>query len=158
LLCAEGLSQVNLTLCAIDESNREECLALDVAPHQREFVASNSRSLAWAEANAGCVPLGVFLEKSMVGFAMFEPRGATVFSLHRIMIDASHQGRGVGEATMRLVMDTMSDLGAETIYLSFRPGNLAAKALFVKLGFVFHIEEPDGEIVYRFGPPNEPGT
>lgn len=94
----------------------------------------------------------------MVEFAMFEARGATVFSLHRIMIEASHQGEGVGAAAMKLLFDRTSNLGAETIYLGFRPENATAKALFEKLGFVFHIEEPDGEIVYRLGAPKELGT
>ena len=88
----------------------------------------------------------------MVGFAMYEPRGNGVFSVHRLMIDAAHQNQGIGSWSMRLVMDTIVGLGGETIYLSFQPKNIEAKRLFEKFGFVFHEREPDGEVVYRFGP------
>lgn len=148
---------MKLTLCDIVESNREECLGLAVLPSQRSLVAPNSNSLAWAAASPSCVPLGILLDGSMVGFAMFEPRGPTVFSLHRFMIDAAHQQKGLGLASMRLVMGRMVDLGAKTIYLSFRPENHAAKALYEKLEFAFHVEEPDGEVVYRYGPPGDLG-
>ena len=88
----------------------------------------------------------------MIGLAMYEPRGNEVFSVHRLMIDRSFQGKGAGHGAMQLVMEELFSLGAETIYLSFRPENEVAKRLFEKLGYVFHIEEPDGEIVYRYGP------
>ena len=51
----------------------------------------------------------------MVGFAMYEPRGNGVFSVHRLMIDAAHQNQGIGSWSMRLVMDTIVGLGGETI-------------------------------------------
>lgn len=89
---------------------------------------------------------------------MYEPRGSTVFSLHRFMIDAVHQRQGLGLAAMRLIMQRMFAQGAETIYLSFRPENEGARALYEKLGYVFHMEEPDGEVVYRHGPARDLGA
>ncbi len=149
---------MTLVLCDIVDSNREECLNLRVFPSQEHLVASNSRSLAWAAASQSCVPVGVLLDDSMIGFAMYEPRGSTVFSLHRFMIDAVHQRQGLGHAAMRLIMQKMFAEGAETIYLSFRPENEGAKALYEKLGYVFHIEEPDGEVVYRYGAARDLGA
>ena len=89
---------------------------------------------------------------------MYESRGPTVYSLHRFMIDAMQQRQGVGLAAMKLIMRELFDLGAETIYLSFRPENEAARALYDRLGFVFHIVEPDGEVVFRHGPAKDLGT
>ena len=97
------------------------------------------------------MPLGIYADGEMVGFAMYEPRGNNVFSVHRFMIDNRHQRKGIGLRAMQLVMERISSLGGKTIYLSFRPENVAAKRLYEKLGLDFHEEEPDGELIYRFG-------
>jgi diamine N-acetyltransferase len=82
---------------------------------------------------------------------MYEPRGNDVFSVHRLMIDAKHQRKGIGFRAMQLVMDQIWSSGGKTIYLSFRPENFAAKHLYEKLAFEFYEEEADGELIYRFG-------
>ena len=135
----------------IDETNRDACVALSVTETQTKMIAPNSTSMAWADTNPLCVPLGIYFDGEMVGFAMYEPRGNNVFSVHRFMIDMRHHRKGIGLRAMQLVMERISTLGGKTIYLSFRPENVAAKRLFEKLGFDFHGEEPDGELVYRFG-------
>jgi diamine N-acetyltransferase len=135
----------------IDDTNRDVCVALSVTKAQTKLIAPNSKSLAGADANPRCVPLGIITDGEMVGFVMYEPRGNEVFSIHRFMIDRRHQRKGIGLQAMQLVMERISSLGGETIYLSFRPENVAAKQLYERLGFTFHEEEPDGELVYRFG-------
>jgi diamine N-acetyltransferase len=88
----------------------------------------------------------------MVGFLMYEPRGNEVVSLHRFMIDAKFQGQGMGRQAMELALEEIFLEGMKTIYLSFRPENVAARNLYESLGFIYELTEPDGEIVYRFGP------
>lgn len=125
---------------------------------QSPLIAPNSNSLAWADLNPRCDPMGVYRDDQMIGFAMCEPRGNKVFSVHRLMIDQSFQRQGAGLLAMQLVMDKIFSPGAVTIYLGFRPENAAAKGLFEKLDYVFHIEEPDGEIVSRYGPERDIST
>lgn len=149
---------MDISLRPIDDTNRHECVALSVTEAQDKLIAPNSKSLAWADINTRCVPLAVYADGKMVGFAMYEPRGNDVFSVHRFMIDCRHQRNGIGLNAMQLVMGTISSLGGKTIYLSFRPDNIAAKRLYEKLGFDFHEEEPDGELVYRFGSVREIAT
>jgi len=132
--------------------NVQPCLRLEVAPEQRGLVASNERSLAQAAANADCVPLAVICNGQMAGFLMVEPRGKKVASIHRLMVDRGYQRRGIGRAAMRIVIERLQAEGYETIYLSFRPENAAARRLFDSLGFEEHEIEPDGEVVYRLGP------
>ena len=94
----------------------------------------------------------------MVGFAMFEPRGNDVYSVHRFMIDKRKQRTGIGIRAMRLLMDKISSLGGKTIYLSFPPDNVAAKRFYEQLGFDFHEQESNGELVYRCGPAHDIAT
>ena len=56
---------------------------------------------------------------------------------------------------MELVIEDIRRLGGETIYSSTRPDNKAAQHLLAQLGFEKHEVEPDGEVVYRNGPPRE---
>lgn len=145
-----------ITLVPIDQSNREACIALSVRDEQTGFVASNRRSLDWADSHPRCVPLGIHVGEELVGFVMYEPRGDGLYSIHRLMVDAEHQRRGIGRRAMQAVMDEIIGLGARTIDLGCRPGNTAARSLFEELGYVFHEEEPDGELVYRYDRPGNP--
>jgi diamine N-acetyltransferase len=145
-------------LWPIGDADRDACVALSVAETQEKLIAPNLRSLAWADTNTRCVPLGIYADGEMVGFAMYEPRGNDVFSVHRFMIDNRQQRKGIGLRAMQLVMERISSLGGKTIYLSFRPENVAAQRLYEKLGFDFHEQEPDGELVYRFGSVREVPT
>jgi diamine N-acetyltransferase len=142
---------MDVSLRSIDETNRPKCIALHVTQAQEKLIAPNWKSLEWADANSRCVPLAIFADDELVGFAMFEPRGNDVFSVHRFMIDASHQRQGIGSRAMQLLMEKIWALGGKTIYLSFRPENIGAKSLYEKLGFRLHEVESNGEIIYRFG-------
>jgi diamine N-acetyltransferase len=71
------------------------------------------------------------------------------------MIDQRYQRQGIGRQAMRCLMDHFIGSSYATILLSFRPENLAARQLYLSLGFVEHVIEPDGEVVYRLGPPPE---
>jgi len=139
----------------IDETNQEACIALRVREDQTPLVASNSRSLDWARRNPAIVPQVIYEGETVVGFLMYEPRGNGVFSVHRLMIDAQWQRRGIGRRAMELVIEEIRRLGGATIYSSTRPENEAAQYLLAEFGFEKHEVESDGEVVYRHGPPRE---
>ena len=143
---------MQVTVEPIGPGNRDACLALKVSPEQRGLVATNKRSLAQAAANHACVPLAALCDGYVAGFVMFEPRGQRVASIHRVMVDRRFQRRGIGREALRIVIERLQLQGYETIYLSCRPDNTAARHLFDSLGFVEHEIEPDGEVVYRLGP------
>ena len=144
-----------VTLRPIGKSNEAACCALRVHDDQLNFIAPNTDSLAWARANPNCVPRAIYAGDSLVGFIMYEPRGNRVFSVHRCMIDAKYQRRGFGRRAFELVIEKIRKQGGITVYTSFRPENDAAKKLYESAGFVYHMTEPDGEIVYRLGPIRE---
>lgn len=144
---------MRVTLEPVGSHNRDACIALRVAPDQRPLIATNERSLLQASANAACVPMAMLRNDEVVGFLMYEPRGNEVVSLHRFMVDQRHQRRGIGRQVMHQLIEQLQHSGVKTIYLSFRPENTAARRLYDTLGFVEHEIEPDGEVVYRLGPP-----
>lgn len=105
-------SRRNVTLRPIDAENRASCLALSVSEEQTGLIASNAKSLEWVDRNPKCVPVGIYVDDEMVGFAMYEPRGNDVFSVHRFMVDQRHQRKGIGLQAMWLVMEQIVSLGA----------------------------------------------
>jgi diamine N-acetyltransferase len=137
---------------SVDQRNREVCVALEVEAHQRHLIASNRRSLAQADMNRAAVPPLILRDDQPVGFAMYEPRGDAVVSLHRFMVDRNYQRQGIGYRAMERLIERFRAEGFSTIYLSFRPENDAARSLYERLGFAEHEIEPDGEVVYRLGP------
>ena len=139
----------------IDETNREACVALRVRDDQTSLVASNSRSLEWARENPAIVPRAIYDGETVVGFLMYEPRGNGVFSLHRLMVDAQWQRRGIGRRAVELAIEEIRRLGGVTVYTSIRPENEATRCLLAELGFEKHEVEPDGEVVYCRGPARE---
>ena len=143
---------MSVAIRLIDEADEQTCAGLRVTKDQASLIAPNSASLEWARSSPTCVPLGIHLGDTLVGFAMYEPRGNGVYSVHRFMIDADYQRRGIGRAAMQLVMREIQGQGGVTIYLSMRPENVAARQLFTGLGFIEHEVEADGEVVYRYGP------
>ena len=143
---------IQVTLEPVDQHSREECIALEVLPEQRMLIATNERSLAQAAARTAFTPMTIRCDGELVGFLMYEPRSNRVALLHRFMVDWRHQRRGIGLLAMRQLVELLSDRGFETIYLSFRPENLAARRLYSQLGFVEQEIESDGEVLCRLGP------
>ena len=141
-----------VALAPIDDSNKTACIALSVHTEQLPFVATNERSLAQASDNSKMNPLAILADGQMVGFAMWEARSPKIVSIHRVMIDRCYQRQGYARTAMQNLITQISHLGYATVYLSFKPENLAARHLYEGLGFVFQEKEADGELLYRRGP------
>jgi len=142
-----------LRLVDIDRYNFRSVLGLSVFPEQESLVASNEYSLAQAYAQPECVPLGLYIGNTPVGFAMYclDPEDRQYW-IDRLMIDRNHQRRGYGREAMLLLISRIRALADERhnyVYISFEHENTAAKSLYESLGFVPDGREIDGEIVYR---------
>jgi diamine N-acetyltransferase len=66
------------------------------------------------------------------------------------VIDAAHQGRGIGRATMEAALDRFTRDGATNVALSYSPENEVARHLYRSMGFVETGEMEDDEIVARY--------
>ena len=142
---------MDVTLREITNDNFIECIRLNVAEDQKDFVATNVFSLAEAKADGVSDPFAIYADDEMVGFIMydFEPeesRGC----ITRLMLDARFQGKGYGRAAMRQVIDRFSQIPeCKEIQTSYVPANAAAEHLYKDLDFRQTGEEIDGETIVR---------
>ncbi len=141
--------QHSLTLRPVTADNWEQCVGLSAEPEQKLFVAPNAYSLAEAAYEDGCVPLAIYHDETMVGFAMywFLP-GEASYHINRLMVDAAHQQKGYGRAAMEQLITRLRERqDCKEIDISYEPENHVAQRLYASLGFRETGEIDDGEVV-----------
>lgn len=142
-----------LKLAPVTRSNVWQLLKLRVLEEQRDFIASNTESLveAYLALSSGghAWPFGIYDDDTPVGFLMIgygadeewenPPAYAREgYTLWRLMIDRSYQGRGYGRAAIMLALDFIRTFPcgqAGTCYLSYESANTRARALYLSMGF-----------------------
>lgn len=143
--------------------NFDECIKLEPHEEQKSFVASNIRSLAQAYValtNDDCIPMpyAIYTDDIMVGFIMMsyaeedEDGFETAYWVWRFMIDKNHQGKGYGKEAMAKALDlirTFPHGKTSSVYLSYEPENIVAKALYASFGFVETGRIEEGEMVAK---------
>jgi diamine N-acetyltransferase len=134
----------------IDKDNWQKCIRLRVKTEQEGFVASNAYSLCQAHYETGWRAQAVYEGDVMVGFVMFgdvrHPDWG--YWIVRIMIDKTHQGRGLGRSALEAVIDRMrAKDDCEEIFISHEPENTVAEKLYASLGFEKTGAMVEGEIV-----------
>ena len=143
-----------ITLRELTRATWEECVDLDVAEHQRNFVSSNLVSLAEAQFYPGTVCRAVYADEVMVGFVMYGPdaeyapneQGAYAFV--RLMIDRNHQGKGYGRAAIAAVIESIRNIPeSRVLYTSYVPENVHAGHLYESMGFQMTGRVLDGELI-----------
>lgn len=135
----------------IDKDNFAECVKLEVAPEQKNFVASNVASIAQSKVYQHMVPMAVYNDNAMVGFVMYGCHPETLqYWVIRLMIDARWQGKGLGRAAMLdLIKLLRKNYNCDQISLSFVPENTGAESLYSSIGFERTGEIDEGEVVMR---------
>ena len=143
-----------ITLRELTRDTWEECVDLDVAEHQRNFVSSNLVSLAEAQFYPGTVCRAVYADEVMVGFVMYGPEAEYApdepgaYAFVRLMIDQHHQGKGYGSAAFAAVIDAIKNIPeSRVLYTSYDPENTPAGHLYESMGFQQTGRVLDGEII-----------
>ena len=137
---------------------------LSVAENQKGFVAPNALSLAQALFSPEAWYRGVYLGDTPVGFVMLadsslrEPQAEhPEIGVWRFMIDARHQGQGIGRAALVRVIEHVRALKRfPKLELSYVPGPGCPEPFYLGLGFR-HTGRVDGEEVVLELPLAEPG-
>jgi diamine N-acetyltransferase len=144
---------MNITFRPVTRENFSAVIELTVTPKQVDFVSSNLYSLAEASIEPSWTPLAIYAGDALVGFALFGCDDETGrWWIMRYMIDAQHQGRGYGTATLPKLIDLMVERhGCGEIFLGYEPSNDVAERLYARMGFVPTGELVGGEIVARLG-------
>lgn len=137
----------DIRLVSVTGANRALVAALELAPDQMDFVASNAESLDEAETDRDAQPRVVMAGERVVGFLMYEADDDEA-RIYRFMIDRAHQGRGYGKAALREVLDEIIGLGhIRHVSICYEPGNEAARHLYRAAGFVEEGLDEDGEMI-----------
>ena len=143
---------MNLTLEIITRETFAAVITLQVGEDQQGFVASNVFSLAQAAVIAQYIPRAICVDGEPVGFVMYGfDAEEDAFCISRLMIGLPHQGKGYGRRAMELVIADIRTRQPkrDVVYISFKPKNLAARALYESLGLEPDGREEDGETIYR---------
>lgn len=140
----------DVTLREITKETLLDILRLKVAPEQARFVAPNAVSIAEAHFSPDVAWFrAIYQGETPVGFVMVEADESKArYFLWRFMIDARHQGKGIGRRALDLVLDNVRTRpGATVLVTSCVPGEGGPGPFYEKLGFVYTGAEEEGELV-----------
>ncbi len=148
---AAGAAPGEVMLREIDDSNLRAICRLAVRPEQQGFVAPNAVSIAQAHFAAHAWFRAIYVAETPVGFVMLSDRPEKPeYFLWRFMIDARHQGAGIGRRAIELVLaHVRTRPGATHLLTSAVPGPGSPQPFYERLGFVATGEVDDGEVVLR---------
>ena len=104
----------DVRLTEVDATNWSVIAEVEPRQDQRDFVAPITRYLCLAHYGGEWHPLAIEVDGTIVGHVMWavdEDDGSTW--LGGLVIDAAHQGRGVGKATVAAFLDRFADERAD---------------------------------------------
>jgi histidinol dehydrogenase len=137
----------------VTADNVDALLALAVKSEQQGLVAPNARSLAQAAYREPGRPLALYDGELPVGLLLLwdarrsPDKPQDQLYVWRLMIDARHQGRGLGAQAMGWVIAEARRLGVASVGLSHMPGEGHAGPFYERLGFRYTGEVDGAERV-----------
>ena len=149
-----------VTLREITQDNIDQVSSLSVFNPQKDYVASNEKSLRQAAEHVEAWPRypAIYAGETLVGFLMLHdehlresPRRIGYYYLWRMMIDMRYQGMGFGARAFELlVTHVRSRPHAEELLSSYKSGPDSAEGFYRRLGFEPTGEDHNGEIHIRY--------
>ena len=139
------------TLTPVDAASWREVAAVSPAPGQDRWVAPVTYYLCLCLYDCVWQPLAVRVAGETVGFAMWAlDADEGSHWIGGVVLDARHQGRGIGRATVLGLLELFEGLpGYREAALSVAPDNTVAAQLYRSLGFAPSGELVDDELVMR---------
>ena len=152
---------IELKKITITCSSMKECIALDVAPHQEDFVYTNAVMLALAyDFNTRGKPMechAVYAGNKMVGLVAYNYYVGdpvfieTCYRIRPLMVDKNHLGKGYEEAALQKLLEeiqTKPHGEATAIFVTYDPEEEDIAKLYKAAGFVktkmdWKAEDPD---------------
>lgn len=144
-------SVAQVSLCEVTRENLYQVLNLSVADSQKGLVASNAKSIAEAHYAEDAWFRAIYANETPVGFVMLSdvPEKAEYY-LWRMMVDATHQGKGYGRRAVELLVEHVRTRpGARELFTSHVKKEGNAGKFYQKLGFAYTGEERDGELIMK---------
>ncbi len=143
-----------IELVRITPDNHKAIRALEVRPDQSHLVAGVDASLADAYVWEGALFRGACEDDVPVGYVMvypFDRDGQRIVNIVRLMVDAAHQGRGVGRAVLNETLSWISAFSPrpDALRISTLPENEVALGLYLSSGFEIRGTEEGEVALYR---------
>ncbi|CAM4007972.1 GNAT family N-acetyltransferase [Lederbergia lenta] len=129
---------MNIEILDVTNEDVQDILHLTVEETQTSFVETTEQCLKEAKECANYKPVGLYANKTLVGFAMYGsfPQENGRVWLDRFLIDTKHQGRGFGKLMLDAMIKKLTkEFSCKQIYLSIVENNQAALHLYEKFGF-----------------------
>jgi diamine N-acetyltransferase len=142
---------MEIQLRAVTRQNFDDITDLRLLDHQRDYIASNSYSIAQASFYPEMQARAIYAGEELVGFLMYvdlKLEGQPgEFGVWRLMVDLLHQGRGYGRQALQAALaEIRARGGVRKIWISYQPDNTRAKDLYASMGFVETDLDEDGEM------------
>jgi len=137
-----------INLKEITSKNLKSIIDLNVKDDQKDYVASNSVSIAQGHYSNSAWFKGIFNDNRPVGFVMLDLiKEEHKCFLWRFMIDHKYQGKGFGKIALTQVIDFVRSLNLYTyIATSYVPAENGAGGFYKNFGFI-----ESKEITKEFG-------
>lgn len=142
---------MELHLKAVTRHNFEDVTDLQLLNHQRDYIASNSYSIAEASFHPHMHTRAIYAGEEMIGFLMYVDLAGeghpNEYGVWRLMIDYRQQGKGYGRRALQLALEEIRAHGAvRKIWISYMPDNTLARDLYASIGFVETEIDEGGEM------------
>jgi len=130
-----------VSLRPITDANREAVEALAVTPGQGRFVSGVRESIleAAAEPDARALYWAIYDGETPVGFVMIADEvGSPDYIPHflwKLLVDKRHQRRGIGTATLDLIVQYFRSRNVEAMWTSVVEGEGSPVAFYERYGF-----------------------
>jgi diamine N-acetyltransferase len=129
---------MTISLLDVNDSNWRECADLQLAAEEKLFLSSNVYALAEWKFETESIFRAIYADTVLVGmlaYYLHDGEYGYFYWLYHLMIEKKYQGKGYGEAAVKLAVKEMLQLGATEIRTMHMPGNTRAQNLYKKLGF-----------------------
>lgn len=135
------MNNMNVKIVELNEDNWYTCCELSLSEKQSEYMEPNVISIAQSKFEPTLKPYAINLNEKVVGFLMFNSVQEELdgYWVYRIMVDKNSQGKGIGKAATKLMIEEMTKIpNIKKIVVGYHPENKKAHHLYSSLGFVDH--------------------